>query len=261
MMNAAFSYLLMDSDYIAISIEEEKLELKVEELKNRDVKGMSVTMPFKSTIIPLLDELDAVSSRIGAVNTIKRIDARYVGFNTDVDGIVQPLKSKRARIEHAAVIGAGGATRAFVEAMSRSECEKVSILVREKSKAGRFVSDMIRSFPKMKFELYSIEEGSEGHEDLDLIFNASPIGTLGVHLPDQISRLFRSSMIVFDAVYRPVETELIQRAKEAGSRVIYGHEMLLHQGTAAFELWTGAKAPYEIMKNALLESLREDRKK
>ncbi|MBI2649111.1 MAG: shikimate dehydrogenase [Thaumarchaeota archaeon] len=258
MMNAAFSELSIDALYVAISLDDDALEDRFTELKGNRLKGMNVTIPFKSAIIPLLDGLDALSARIGAVNTVKKEGKRFMGHNTDVEGIVRPLEKffDEGQIGRVVVIGSGGAARAFFEAMSRFRCKRVSILVRDKSRASRFASEMRSRFGGIEVELHSFSEsGPLTRSSFHLLFNASPIGSGGIPLPEPVRAIVRSSATVFDAVYRPMRTELIAEAERSGAQAISGYEMLLHQGGASFELWTGREAPLGVMEERLLRSL------
>jgi shikimate dehydrogenase len=257
MMNAAFSELSIDAQYVAMSLDEGALEDRFTELKGGRLSGMNITIPFKSSIIPLLDGLDALSARIGAVNTVKKEGKRFIGHNTDVEGIVRPLERFfEGEIGTVIVIGSGGAARAFFEAMSRFRCKRVSILVRDKSRASRFASEMRSKFGGMEVELHSFSEsGPLTRSSFHLLFNASPIGSGGIPLPEPVRAIVRSSTTVFDAVYRPMRTELLAEAEKSGARAIFGYEMLLHQGGAAFELWTGREAPLGVMEEKALDSL------
>ena len=261
MMNAAFSYLGIDETYFALSLKNEELSEAFGRLKDAGTKGLNVTIPFKSSIISLLDGLDQTSKKIGAVNVIRLWDGKYLGQNSDVDGIVRPL-SKRFpdfRPDGVVVIGAGGAARAFVEAMNQIGCRTITIIVRDPSRASGFFADLTRIYTGMKLGLCSIDRWSMVKGHVDLLFNATPVGTPGKPLPGQLLHLVDPKTIVFDAVYRPIETELILKAKERGARVVYGYEMLLNQGAVAFELWTGRKAPMEVMEKAILTHLAEVR--
>lgn len=256
-MNAAFAELSIDAQYVAMSLDEGVLEDRFTELKRGRLSGMNVTIPFKSSIIPHLDGLDALSARIGAVNTVKKEGKRFIGHNTDVEGIVRPLERFfDGEIGTVVVIGSGGAARAFFEAMSRFRCKRVSILVRDKSRASRFASEMRSKFGGIEVELHSFSEsGPLTRSSFHLLFNASPIGSGGIPLPEPVRAIVRSSTTVFDAVYRPMRTELIAEAEKSGARAIFGYEMLLHQGGAAFELWTGREAPLGVMEEKVLDSL------
>jgi len=262
MMNAAFRHLLLDADYTKISVPEAGFASELGRLMAAGFKGMNVTIPFKTTVIRWLEGLDSVATRINAVNTVKlEKDGRYVGHNTDPDGIVGPLQAVAAFLEvrNAMLIGAGGAARAFCEAMNRMGCIDVAVAVRDAERARLFVLEMEKAFPRMNLTLASMKDLR--HLNHDLVFNASPMGAAGEPLPKELKRVLPGTKVVFDAVYRPKETKLLAEAKRNGSAVVRGEEMLLHQGMAAFRLWTGRDAPEKVMRGALVGSLEGKMKK
>jgi len=251
MMNAAFAQLEMDARYSAVSIPEAKFGEEFAKLKARGLRGMNVTIPYKTRVIPMLDGLDAVALRTRAVNTVGREERGYLGHNTDPDGIVGPLKAHLPDfdITSALLVGAGGAARGFCEAMNRLGCRDVVAAVREPARGAEFVSEMERAFPRLNLSVAALTDLRHvGHE---LIFNASPIGSGGTPLPPEVRRTVPGSRVVFDAVYIPRETELLALARREGCVVVYGREMLLQQGLAAFKIWTGMEAPEGAMGAAL----------
>jgi shikimate dehydrogenase len=271
MMNAAFRSLQVDAEYTQVSVPDASFVRDFTRLMRSRFKGMNVTIPFKTTVIPLLGGLDLIATRINAVNTVKMEDGegkgvdreegeegRYRGYNTDPDGIAAPLQAAWTSLDlrNAMLIGAGGAARAFCEAMNRIGCMDVAVAVRDLERARGFVRDMEKAFPRMNLTLASMADLR--HLNHDLVFNASPMGTAGEPLPQEMKRILPGSKVVFDAVYRPRETELLREARRNGSQVIRGEEMLLHQGIAALELWTGTDAPEKVMREALVGSLEGD---
>ena len=255
MMNAAFRSLRIDAEYSAVSVPEARFARELGRLMASRFKGMNVTIPFKTAVIRWLSGLDAVATRVQAVNTVKMEEGgRYIGHNTDPDGIAGPLKEIAASLDvrNALLIGAGGAARAFCEAMNRIGCIDVGVAVRDVDRARKFVEEMEKAFPRMNLTLASMEDLHHlGH---DLVFNATPMGAAGEPLPKELKRILPGSKVVFDAVYRPRETKLLAQAKRNGSEIIHGEEMLLHQGMAAFKLWTGMDAPEKVMRKALAGS-------
>jgi shikimate dehydrogenase len=265
MMNAAFGSLGIDAGYTRVSVTESEFGREFARLMRSRFSGMNVTIPFKTVVIQYLDGMDAVATRIQAVNTVKLEEdgdggGRYMGHNTDPDGILGPLQAMPASLEvrNAMLIGAGGAARAFCEAMNRMGCIDVAVAVRDVERSRGFVRDMEKAFTRMNLTLASIEDLH--HLNHDLVFNASQMGVGGEPLPEEVKRILPGSKVVFDAVYRPRETELLAEAKRNGSKVIRGEEMLLHQGMAAFRLWTGKDAPEKAMREALSGSLEGERK-
>lgn len=253
MMNAAFRSMSMDAAYEAVSVRTEEFRRRFLDLKE-ETSGMNLTIPYKSDVIPLLDGLDQVSARIGAVNVVEHAGTKWLGHNTDVNGIVAPLKEHRKdSVRSALLVGAGGAARAFCEAMNQIGCGRITVAVREPSRGQDFIGAMAKVFPAMKFGFTTLSRLQQ--TDADLIFNATPIGSADHALPETLKRVIYGHSTVFDAVYRPMKTELLRTAELRGCSTIYGYEMLLSQGTLAFEIWTGRQAPKETMKRALLDSL------
>lgn len=255
MMNAAFRYDGVDALYEALSVERKDFPARFLELK-QTMRGMNLTIPFKTEAIELIDDLDDVSRRIGAVNVVKRSGSRWLGLNTDVQGIAGPLREHGAdRIPRSLVIGTGGAARAFCEAMRQLSCGEVTVVSRHRARGEAFASAMSTAFPGMAFVAATPE--TLGEVEPDLIFNASPIGTAGLPLPSSLVRVIYGHATVFDAVYRPMKTELLRAAEEKGARTIYGYEMLLGQGMVAYKEWTGRSAPRDVMLAGLRRSLGE----
>jgi len=254
MMNTAFEASAIDATYSALSVGHEDLSRTYEAMKAEGVAGGNVTIPYKSAILPLLEESDAVSSRIGAVNSIVRSGSGFAGFNTDVEGIRESLASHGVgSFRKALLIGAGGAARAFCEAATTLGCTFVTVAVRDQARASEFLRDMTVAFPSAQFALRRLDELAGS--DADVVFNATPAGSSGSRVHPVVLRTLRRGMVVFDAVYRPVQTELLSAASRAGCQTIAGHEMLLNQAATAFERWTGKRAPREEMKSALFVKL------
>jgi len=256
MMNAAFKSLGIDAMYTAVSVQDAGFQREFRRLTSSRFKGMNVTIPFQTAVIPLLAGLEPVATRIQSVNTVVGDeDGRYTGSSTDPDGILRPLEAIPATLDvrNAMLIGAGGAARAFCEAMNRMGCVDVAVAVRSVERAREFVRGMEGAFPRMNLTLASMEDLR--HLNHDLVFNASPMGAGGEPLPPELKRVLPGSKIVFDAVYRPRETALLAEAKHNGSKVVHGEEMLLYQGMAAVKAWTGKEAPESVMRQALSGSL------
>ncbi len=256
-MNAAFDSARVEARYEAISVGRTEFGRRFLELRE-GMAGINLTIPYKSDVIGQLDWLDPIASRIRAVNVIKRSGNRYLGYNTDVDGITGPLRRHGLeRVGRALLLGAGGAARAFCEAMNQMGCNELTVAVRDLSKGRAFAAEMAAVFPRIRFA--TAELGRLSPEAPDVVFNATPMGTAGVPFTDPLKRVIYWRTTVFDAVYRPTKTELLRNAEESGSRIIFGYEMLLDQGAKGFEIWTGKQAPREAMETALLKSLEGGR--
>lgn len=249
MMNAAFSNLKVDAFYencIATSIEE-----AVKSVTEAKVKGCNVTMPFKVPLAKFAQPGDDAVKEFHALNTVVRKRGKLLGFNTDVDGVLNSLKESGVKsVKNVCAIGSGGASRAFLYACNTIGCENATVLSRDKGAASI-------SFPNLDKKRMSIT--FSGYEDIsghfDVLFNGTPVGSTGVPTPKTLLKAVAKTDVFFDAVYFPVETKLVMEAKKNGVEVVYGHRMLLHQAVKAFSLFTGREAPKEIMERKLKERL------
>jgi 3-dehydroquinate dehydratase/shikimate dehydrogenase len=210
--------------------------------------GLSITMPYKQAILPYLDNTDAHTSKIGACNTVVRgQEGKLYGFNTDVAGVVRPLE-QRLSIENAKVLvlGAGGAARAAVFGLKERGAE-VWILNRTSAKAQKLARQA---------KAHTIKRADLRKIAFDVIINATPVGmgnTLDCPLKDQEIQ----ARVVFDMVYDPVETHLLQVARAKGIAVIPGVEMFVQQAARQFEIWTGKPAPAGDMLRAVTITLQD----
>lgn len=253
MMNAAFVHMGLDARYLASDTRASDLGPTISSLRESGAGGANVTIPYKTTIVPFVDVLDAVASRIGAVNTLKISGKRALGYNTDVDGILEPLRSRGvSTIGRAAVLGAGGAARAFFAVTDMLHCREVMVINRNQTRAASFIASMRDAFPGT--DIVSVSLDHLRPWDAELFFNASPGGSLGNPLPKEIAAALQNHPIVFDAVYLP-NSELVMLGKDMGCRVIPGHEMLLHQGMRALRIWFDVEPPKDVMMSALLGAL------
>ena len=210
--------------------------------------GLSITMPYKQAILPFLDNTDAHTAKIGACNTVVRgQEGKLYGFNTDIAGVIRPLE-QRLSIENAKVLvlGAGGAARAAVFGLKERGAE-VWILNRTSAKAQKLARQA---------KAHTIKRADLRKVAFDVIINATPVGmgnTLDCPLKDQEIQ----ARVVFDMVYDPVETHLLQVARAKGIAVIPGVEMFVQQAARQFEIWTGKPAPAGDMLRAVTIALQD----
>jgi 3-dehydroquinate dehydratase/shikimate dehydrogenase len=210
--------------------------------------GFSVTMPYKQAILQHLDKTDAHTTKIGACNTVVRgQDGKLFGFNTDIAGVIRPLE-QRLGIANAKVLvlGAGGAARAAVFGLKERGAE-VWVLNRTSAKGQKLARQA---------KAHSIKRPDLRKVAFDVIINATPVGMGNTHdcpLKDQEIR----AKVVFDMVYDPVETHLLQVARAKGIAVIPGIEMFVQQAARQFEIWTGKPAPAADMLRAVTLALQE----
>jgi shikimate dehydrogenase len=247
--NAAFKELGLDCTYIAYRIPKGELEEGLESLKKIKIAGFNVTIPHKIEIVKYLDKVDEDCSLIGASNTVTNIDGVLKGYNTDMDGFLEPIKRKNIAIEGAKVLllGAGGAARAIVAGFAKEKAGHITIANRTKQKA----SSLAQFAHKIGIDANAISIDEIGNSEYKFIINATSIGLKNepTPIPDEI---IDQNSTVYDIVYMPMNTDLIKKSKQKGATVIYGYEMLLGQAVRAFEIWHETKAPYEAMKRAIL---------
>lgn len=235
-MERAFRRMGVDAAYTPLSSSPEALEKRISSMRKTH-SGFNVTMPFKRSVASLVDTLEGEASRIGAVNTVKNQGGVLSGYNTDVEGVFVPLSRLRRKLGRALLIGAGGAARAFCAAADRLRCRDITVAVRDESRGMEFASEMKSCFSSVDFRVVGLS-GAAGVE-YDVIFNGSPIGS-SAPLPQSLAEAVTPGSVVFDAVYLPVETELLSVASRRGCLAIHGYEMLLHQAIGSLVVWKGA---------------------
>lgn len=257
MHNAAFKSLSMDDVYIAYKVSSHELESSVESLRSVNISGFNVTIPHKIAVLQYLDEVDLLSRKAGAVNTVASIDGRFKGFNTDIQGFLQPLLNRGIDFRGLSVLlfGAGGSARAVVASLSSvTGISKLVVANRTYNKSSELSKQA--ELQGLTSSVSMIEEAKVMAKRFDLIVNATSVG-LQSNESILDSEDIDGSSTVYDLVYRPVMTKLLENAREKGARIIYGYEMLLEQGAQAFEIWTGLKAPIPAMKKALFGVFQE----
>jgi shikimate dehydrogenase len=259
MHNTAFRRLRLNYAYLPFRVSREGLPGAVQGIRALHIAGMNVTIPHKTSIIPLLDEIDPLAQRIGAVNVIHNKGGRLSGSNTDADGFLRTIKEQGVdgRGLHAVVLGAGGASRAVCFALASLGCE-ITILNRTRQKSLDCVADM-EKYTGRAFSALDLNENNlaAALEEAGLVVNATSIGMTPHADGSPIGRgLLKRRHIVVDIVYNPVKTRLLRDAEKAGARTIGGLDMLAWQGALSFELWTGRRAPLDIMRRAAAEAVK-----
>lgn len=248
MHNAGYKALGIDNQFVFLGakVKIEDVGVVVQAMRKMGIHGLTCTIPHKVEVMKYLDEIDETAKKIGAVNTVLNQNGKLIGFNTDWLGAVIPLeKIIKLFGKKVLVLGAGGAARAVVFGLLKKEA-KVKIFNRTKQKAINLAKEFNCQVTDLKIK-------SE-IKNFDIIVNTTSVGmkTLDQEMP--ISTKFISDKhIVFDIVYVPYNTKLLKEAKKRGAKIIHGIEMLLHQGTAQFEIYTGHKAPEEAMRRVLYE--------
>jgi 3-dehydroquinate dehydratase/shikimate dehydrogenase len=246
MMNTAFRRETVNAVYLALQTT--KLSDLLKLVQEIPIQGVSITMPLKQEILPHLEQTDPLSAKIGAVNTIRMLDGKLYGFNTDVAGIVLPLEKRLSlRGAKVLVLGAGGAARAAVFGL-RDKGAEVFILNRTPETAQKLAR---QSGSK------TIKKEALAKTSFDVIVNATPVGMAGNKAAPLLEAKDLNTRLVFDLVYNPLETPLIRMARQQGINIITGVEMFVQQGARQFEIFTGKPAPEEEMFRVVLHTLRQ----
>ena len=249
--SAAFRELNLDSSYIGYRIPKGELEGGIEGLKKIKIDGFNITIPHKIEMMKYLDRMDESCSIIGAVNTVVNNDGVLKGYNTDMDGFLEPLKKRNISIQNSKVllIGAGGAARAIVAGITKEKAKSIDIANRTIENANN-LSEFAKKIG-LHANVKKIEDIDTSIENYDIIINATSIGLKNETSPISFEGV-NEKTTVYDIVYTPMNTDFIKKAKEKNAVIIYGYEMLLGQAVRAFEIWHEMKAPYNAMKKALL---------
>lgn len=250
--NKAYKELGIDDKFLYIScrVKAEDIGDFIKGARAMGLRGITCTMPHKESVMQYLDEIEAGAARIGAVNTIVNDNGKLIGYNTDWIGALQPLKNTtELKGKKAAIIGAGGAAKAFVQALTSEGCQ-VTIYNRTINKAKTLAE-------RFDCQYESLDKQDE-IKQVDIVCNATSIGFKGKdaegQLPIKVENI-NSNQIVFDAVYSPLETPLLKAAANAGATTISGIEMYLYQGFEQVKLYTGHEAPKEAIRKFVMETV------
>ena len=256
MHTLACQLLGLDYVYLAFDVEENNLAEVVSSLKKMGVAGFNLTMPHKSAVIPLLDEITEVSKLTHAVNTVKYEYGRLYGTTTDGAGYIESLSEKNFSIpdKTVTILGAGGAAKPIIAQMAFDGAKKINVFKRKNATYEETVSfaKEVMAHTDAKIVVYDMKD-SEALEfciaKSELLTNATNVG-----MEEEISlvpkEFLRKDLLVSDIIYHPAMTKLLQDAKEVGADYINGAYMLLYQGAKSFEIWTGEKMPIQEIKKA-----------
>jgi shikimate dehydrogenase len=264
MQNAAFEALQIDAVFLAFKVKKDEVENALQGMRGLGVVGFNVTMPHKNAVIPFIDEVDETARFLGSVNTIFNDNGKLRGFSTDGIGAHNALEENGAapKGKKVVLLGGGGAAKAIAYTLAK-EVDELVFLNRTPEKIKELSEVLKRTFhKKITADLLSSKDIEQNLQNADILINATSVG-MHPHSAQSIvaSKLLKSGLTVMDIVYNPIETKLAKDAKDAGARVISGLEMLVYQGAASFEIWTGQVAPVKVMRQAALNQLQQRMKK
>ncbi len=253
--NAAFEHLGLDMVYVAFPVED--LPGAMQGLRALGhVRGLSVTIPHKVSILPLLDSVETTAQYIGSVNTIVKEGGKLIGSNTDASGALQALRLGGVKLagERVVMVGSGGAARAIAFGLCMDgQIGHLSLLgIDDQERAT--LADHLRANTFIAIDDFPVtpETLRAAISQSTLLIHCTPIG-MHPHVAQSCvpQNLLHSHLTVMDIVYNPLQTQLLREAEKAGCSTISGIEMFLHQAVGQFELWTGQSAPVEVMRKVL----------
>ncbi len=255
MHNAAFKHLEMDYVYVPFHVKGENLDSALQGARSLEIKGLNVTIPHKTAVIPYLDEVDQAAKLIGAVNTIKFTKNRAKGYNTDGLGAVKaleeitPVKDKKV-----VIMGAGGAARALAFQLVLNGIGDLVIANRTREKAvqlTRDIQDKLEFAPKVT-GLQEVELSST-----DILINTTAVGMYPYQDQPPLIRgeAMHPELVVNDVIYNPLQTNLLKEAESVGARTLNGTKMLIYQGMESFRIWTGVTPPVEVFETSLMKTM------
>ena len=251
--NAAFRRMGLNAVYLAFEV------INVEEalrgIRGLGVRGISVTIPFKTGVVPFLDNVEGLAKKIGAVNTIVNRRGKLIGYNTDCDGALEALEEKMdLRGKRFVLLGAGGAARAI--GFGLQERGYPLIIVNRSKERGQALS---RELGCDYLPVSSLVRMKAGELEADVIVNATSLGMYPRDGETPIPKeLLKEGMMVMDIVYQPLQTKFLREAKEKGCVTVDGLEMLIRQGMAQFEIWTGRRLEIGQIKRDLRRAMERE---
>jgi len=263
MQNAAFEASKLDCVFLAFRVKSAEVGNAISGVRALGIQGLNVTMPHKNAVIGFLDEVDRTAKLLEAVNTVKNENGKLCGFNTDGVGALAALKANgvEPKGKKVVLLGAGGAARAVAFALAK-EADELSILNRTLISAAE-LADLLKQEFNANVIAYALSPLAvkANVADADLLINATSVGMKPNARRTLVSpEWLKPDLAVMDIVYDPIETKLARDAKAVGAKVVSGVEMLIYQGAASFEIWTGCSAPVEVMRKAALTQLQKVQK-
>jgi shikimate dehydrogenase len=258
---AAFDYLSLDIRYEVWETAKDDLPEMLEGLRDAAKLGANVTIPHKEAVLPLLDDVDNDARRIGAVNTVVNREGKLIGYNTDASGFMRALRDDGAfspRNKRVVLLGAGGVARAVGFALVDAGVRSLIILNRSVERGRALAWDLKVSDTEVVSLSWKDGNTLTALGECDLLVNCTSVGmkdSSGEGKSPLGIGLIPKRALVYDVVYNPMETPLLAAAKKAGARTLGGLPMLVYQGAASFELWTGKSAPIDIMMRVAKRAL------
>ncbi len=259
MHNAAFRACGLDYVYLAFEVKRENLGDALTGLPALGICGANLTIPHKEKAVQYMNELSEEAASIGAINTVVIESGKLEGYNTDIEGFVKSLSEDAGYApegKKVVILGAGGSSRAVLFALAQARVSEVTIASKPFKQADELASEIAQKFPEVKIKAIPFNSESIGEEisSCSLLVNATPLGMKG-EIPISNTECLHEGLTVYDLIYTPPSTLLLEEAKKRGAQAVNGLSMLVYQGAASFKLWTGKEPPISVMKQAAREAV------
>jgi shikimate dehydrogenase len=257
MMNRAFRETGVNGVYTAFHITADKLGDFIAGVRAMGIRGVNVTIPHKLDVMQYLDRIDESAAAIGAVNTIVNDNGVLTGYNTDGIGYVRSLKEEaepQLAGKRIVVLGAGGAARGIVYALTKEAPASITIANRTEQRAIELAASMNGETSVVGVGNDQLQQACA---EADIIINTTPTSMFPSEEESPVDAAWlRSGAVASDIIYNPMMTKFLVEAERAGCRIHTGVGMFIYQGAYAFEYWTGLPAPTAAMRETVLEALR-----
>jgi len=255
MHNAALAAMGLDCVYVPFPVHQEHLAIALAGFSAIGVRGFNITIPHKQAILPILDEVTPLAKAIGAVNTVWRSSQGWQGTNTDVKGFMSPLQEMTSGGKTALILGYGGAARAVVAGCEQLGFSALWVVGRSLEKLEAFQASWQGSAVAPKLRIAPWTDLPQLLPQSHLVVNSTPLGMAPQVEQSPLTAtelaLLPPEAIVYDLIYIPSPTQLLKLSQSRGLKTIDGAEMLVQQGAAALEIWTGQSVPVAVMRSAL----------
>ena len=251
----------LEGSYDVMETPPEDLINRIKFIKTNGYNGFNVTIPLKVPMSLFLDDIDDYANIAGCVNTVKVGDDKsFFGYNTDIYGFKKAIpETINLAGKNASILGTGGASRAAVVGLAEKGVKEIDFYTRNIINSRQTLEYVRAKFPEINFNVYQIQN-IRSLEGTSIVVNATPIGMKGFmadQMPLEKTDLdkLNPETLIYDIVYNPVKTVLIQEAQKRGLQTVGGLDILIYQAERAIEIWTGKSPDTKLMKIAALEAL------
>lgn len=259
--NYLFEKYGIDAVYVSYDVDPDHVGEAINGIRHLGIMGTNVTIPHKIEVMKYLDEIDEKAKLFGAVNTIKNVDGKLYGYNTDGTGLTKSLKDASGETmdgKKVLIIGAGGACRSIAIQLAIENAASIEIVNRSIEKAQSIVDTINEHFDTKAIATSKVIT-QKNIDDVDVLINTTPIGMGTDESPIDTSLVPPKNMIIADAVYKPHETAFIKWGLKHDLKIAYGIQMLINQGVHSFSIWTGVTPTLEDTQNILKIFLEEQK--